>query len=372
MVFPNTFPHSAKPDREDIVSGISNIQTLTDQLLLQNFTPAAVLINQDGDILYISGRTGKYLEPAAGKANMNIYAMARDNLRNELLSAIRVAKQTLKPVVLNKINVGSKSDSACVNITVLATDKPQELKGTIIVVFTETDALSSEMESAKHRKNPLNRKEEILEKELQKIQEELQSTREEMQTSQEELKSANEELQSTNEELQSTNEELTTSREELQSLNEELQTVNIELQSKVAEFMESNNDMKNLLNSTDIATLFLDRDLNIRRFTDQMIKLIRLRTTDIGRPFTEMATDLMYPEIAEHAREVLRTLRYKENDILTKDSKCFRVRIMPYRTLDERIDGLVITFIDISVAKSLEAELKETIRILQKHNLYKT
>jgi two-component system CheB/CheR fusion protein len=372
MVFPNSFPNSAKPDREDIASVNSNIQTLTDQLLLQNFTPAAVLINQDGDILYISGRTGKYLEPAAGKANMNIYAMARDNLRNELLSAIRIAKQTLKPVVLNKIKVGSNSDSVCVNITVLATEKPPELKGTIIVVFTETDALPSELESTKHRKNPLNRKEEILEKELQKIQEELQRTREEMQTSQEELKSANEELQSTNEELQSTNEELTTSREEMQSLNEELQTVNIELQSKVADFMESNNDMKNLLNSTDIATLFLDRDLNIRRFTDQMIKLIRLRSTDIGRPFTDVVSDLQYPEIAEHALEVLRTLRYKENDILTKDSKCFRVRIMPYRTLDERIDGLVITFIDISVAKSLETELKETIRILQEHNLYKT
>ena len=303
---------------------------------------------------------------------MNIYAMARDNLRNELLSAIRIAKQSLKPVLLNKIKVATNGDSVCVNITVQAIEKPPELKGTIIVVFAETDALPPEIESSKQRKNPLNKKEKILENELKKVQEELQSTREVMQISQEELKSSNEELQSTNEELQSTNEELTTSREEMQSLNEELQTVNIELQSKVAEFMEANNDMKNLLNSTDIATLFLDRDLNIRRFTDQMIKLIRLRPSDVGRPFTEMATELQYPEIADHAREVLRTLRFKENDILTKDAKCFRVRIMPYRTLDERIDGLVITFIDISVAKSLETELKETIRILQKHNLYKT
>jgi two-component system CheB/CheR fusion protein len=157
----------------------------------------------------------------------------------------------------------------------------------------------------------------------------------------------------------------------MQSLNEELQTVNIELQSKVAEFMESNNDMKNLLNSTDIATLFLDKELNIRRFTDQMIKLIRLRQSDIGRPFTEMASDLQYPEIAEDAREVLQTLRFKETDISTKEDKWFRIRIMPYRTLDERIDGLVITFIDITVAKNLETELKETIRILQEHNLYK-
>jgi len=158
----------------------------------------------------------------------------------------------------------------------------------------------------------------------------------------------------------------------MQSLNEELQTVNIELQNKVAEFMESNNDMKNLLNSTNIATLFLDKDLNIRRFTDQMLNLIRLRHSDIGRPFTEMTSDLQYPEISEHAREVLLTLKYKENDIPARNEKWYRIRIMPYRTFDDRIDGLVITFVDISESKKLEAKLKETIGILEKHNLYKT
>ncbi len=188
--------------------------------------------------------------------------------------------------------------------------------------------------------------------------EELQSTREEMQTSQEELKSTNEELQSTNEELQSTNEELTTSKEEMQSLNEELHTVNIELQSKVTDLTAANNDMINLLNSTDIATLFLDRELNIRRFTDQITTIIKLRPTDIGRPFTEMVSDLNYPEIADHAREVLKTLIYRESDISAQNNKWFKVRIMPYRTLDERIDGLVVTFIDITVAKNLEAELR--------------
>ena len=123
-----------------------------------------------------------------------------------------------------------------------------------------------------------------------------------MQTSQEELKSTNEELQSTNEELQSTNEELTTSKEEMQSLNEELQTVNMELQTKVTEFMEANNDMKNLLNSTEIATLFLDKKLNIRRFTDQLTKIIKLRQSDIGRPFTDMVSDLQYPEIVNRCQ----------------------------------------------------------------------
>jgi two-component system, chemotaxis family, CheB/CheR fusion protein len=207
--------------------------------------------------------------------------------------------------------------------------------------------------------------------ELQRTLEELQSTREEMQTSQEELKSTNEELQSTNEELQSTNEELTTSKEEMQSLNEELQTVNIELQSKVSEFVEANNDMKNLLNSIDIATLFVDKTLNIRRYTDKLTNLFKLRPIDIGRPFTEMVSDLQYPEIADHAREVLRTLIYKETDISTNDGRWFTVRIMPYRTLDDKIDGLVITFIDITIAKNLEAELSKTIEILREHNLYK-
>jgi two-component system CheB/CheR fusion protein len=200
--------------------------------------------------------------------------------------------------------------------------------------------------------------------ELQRTLEELQNTREEMQTSQEELKSSNEELQSTNEELQSTN-------EEMQSLNEELQTVNIELQSKISDFMVANNDMKNLLNSTDIATLFLDKELNIRRYTEELTKIIKLRPSDIGRPFTEMVSDLQYPRITDDAKEVLHTLIFKETDTTTHDQKWFKVRIMPYRTSDDKIEGLVITFIEITVAKKLEEELKKTIGILREHNLYR-
>ena len=150
--------------------------------------------------------------------------------------------------------------------------------------------------------SPVNTRETELERELQYAREEVQNILEEMQTSQEELKSTNEELQSTNEELQSTNEELTTSKEEMQSLNEELQTVNAELQSKVDDFSRVNNDMKNLLNSTDIATLFLDKELNIRRFTNQATKIFKLIKSDIGRPFTELTSHLIYPELAEDSR----------------------------------------------------------------------
>jgi two-component system CheB/CheR fusion protein len=174
-----------------------------------------------------------------------------------------------------------------------------------------------------------------------------------MQTSQEELKSANEELQSTNEEL-------TTSKEEMQSLNEELQTLNHELQAKVDELSRVNNDMRNLLDSTDIATLFLDDSLNVRRFTAQTAKIIKLIPSDMDRPITDLASDLVYPELCEDAREVLRSLVFKEKPINTRDGRWFSVRIMPYRTLDNRIDGVVITFIDITAAKTLEATLRQT------------
>jgi two-component system CheB/CheR fusion protein len=186
-----------------------------------------------------------------------------------------------------------------------------------------------------------------------------------MQTSQEELKSTNEELQSTNEELQSTNEELTTSKEEMQSLNEELQTVNAELQSKVDDFSRVNNDMKNLLNSTDIATLFLDKELNIRRFTNQATKIFKLIKSDIGRPFTDLTSHLIYPELAEDSLEVLRTLILIEKQIPTKDGRWFSTRIMPYRTFDDRIDGLVLTFVNISDLKQVEEHVNETSQLFR-------
>ena len=178
-------------------------------------------------------------------------------------------------------------------------------------------------------------------------------------TSQEELKSTNEELQSTNEELQSTNEELTTSKEEMQSLNEELQTVNAEQQMKVDELSRANNDMKNLLNSTDIATVFLDGDARLRRFTTQATRIIQFIPGDVGRPITDIASDLISPGLIEDVREVLRTLVFIEKPVVTRDGRWFSTRVMPYRTMDDKIDGVVITFTDITVAKQLEARLRQ-------------
>jgi two-component system CheB/CheR fusion protein len=218
-------------------------------------------------------------------------------------------------------------------------------------------------------KGSSQKKQKALEAELQRSYDEIKITREEMQTSQEELRSINEELQSTNEELQSANEELTTSKEEMQSLNEELQTVNQELQNKVNDLLLMNDDMKNLLNSTEIATLFLDKNLNIRRFTDLVKNIFKLRHTDIGRPFTDLVTQLHYPEMDTNAREVIDNLKSIEKSIHTTDGKWFNVRIMPYRTIDDRIDGLVITFFDITQSKKLELELQKANEVLSKAKL---
>jgi two-component system CheB/CheR fusion protein len=373
--FPSSFTHSVKQNKENKMPAkvTDNIQILADQIILQKYAPASVLINSEGDIIYITGRTGKYLEPAAGKANMNIYAMAREGLRNELAGAIRKAKQNYEAIKLNNIKIGTNGGTLFVDVSFLLIEKPEAIKGSIMIVFLDVPIV---VKTAKRKNNKGSRvatlREQELETELQHANEELQLTREEMQTTQEELKSTNEEMQSTNEELQSTNEELTTSKEEMQSLNEELQTVNIELQSKINDFMVANNDMKNLLNSTDIATLFLDKELNIRRFTDQITKIFKLRQSDIGRPFTDVVSDLQYPEMTNDAQEVLRSLVFKEVAISTNDQRWFSVRIMPYRTFDDHIDGLVITFIDISKAKLLESELNKTIAILREHNLMET
>jgi two-component system CheB/CheR fusion protein len=230
------------------------------------------------------------------------------------------------------------------------------MEGMVMVVSTDVVAMPKTKTSAKPHGATLRAAE--LEEQLEYARQEVQSMREEMQTSQEELKSTNEELQSTNEELQSTNEELTTSKEELQSMNEEMHTVNQELQARLDEFARTNNDMKNLLDSTDIAVLFLDNDLRVRRFTSQTGKVTRLIPADVGRPITDIASALLYPDLADDAHEVLRTLIKTEKQIPLPSGDWFAARILPYRTYENMIDGVVITFADITAYKKLEAELR--------------
>jgi len=360
--FPSSFYRSKgfAPAKAIPVKVADNIQSLADHILLQHFAPASVLVNDKGDIVYITGRTGKYLEPVAGKANWNIHAMAREGLREVLPGAFRKVLQNYEPVILRHIKIGTNGATQFIDVTIQRIESPEPIKGMIMIVFADVPiVIESETSGPKSGSRNSSVKQKELEIELQRSYEELQSSREEMQTSQEELKSTNEELQSTNEELQSTNEELTTSKEEMQSLNEELQTVNVELQSKVSDYIRASDDMKNLLNSIEIATLFLDKELNIRRYTEQVTRIFKLRDADVGRPFTDLVSDLQYPEIDNDARRVIKTLTSIETEIATNDKRWYKVRIMPYRTLDDHIDGLVMTFSDITQAKILEIELKK-------------
>jgi two-component system CheB/CheR fusion protein len=360
--FPSSFSRSKTnlPDKPQIDRSVMNIQTLSDQLLLKDFTPPSVLVNEFGDIIYIHGHTGKYLEPAVGKANLNIFAMLREGLRNDFLPSFRRAVNKKETVILNNVKIGTNGHTQILNIEIKWIDKPELLYGTLMIVFKDAKEIPEIHTDPRHRRKVLTTKmQKELEDELHSMREEMQNTLEEVQTSQEELRSTNEELQSTNEELQSTNEELTTSKEEMQSLNEELQTVNAELQAKVEDFSRVNNDMKNLLNSTEIATLFLDKELNIRRYTMEATKIFKLIKSDIGRPFTDQVSDLVYPTLVDDTIEVLRTLIFLEKQIPTRDGRWFLIRIMPYRTFDDRIDGLVITFINITDHKKIEERLQQ-------------
>lgn len=359
--FPSIYYHNKIMSTEKKIETekVENIQTIADKLVLQNYAPASVLVNQKGDIIYITGRTGKYLEPVAGKANWNIHSMAREGLASELSNAFKKALQSYDPFTISNIKIGSGNLSSFISLTVQRLKQPESVKNMVLVVFKDIPSVQNfeKNELQTNNKNS-STNQKSLEDELHNCQLEIQRIQEEMQSSEEELKSTNEELQSTNEELQSTNEELTTSKEEMQSLNEELQTVNVELQRKVTDYIRANDDMKNLLNSIDVATLFLDKELNIRRYTDQVTQIFKLRKADIGRPFTDLVSNLHYPDIDIHAKEVIKTLIYIEKAVATTDERWFNVRIMPYRTVDDRIDGLVITFNDITEFKKLETELK--------------
>jgi transcriptional regulator with PAS, ATPase and Fis domain len=261
-------------------------------------------------------------------------------------------------VTVSGVQVTTPDGVSFLDLSVQVLAEPTALRGLVMITFAEVSGPSVSAKGTVSKPARSNQRLLALARELQQAREEVQSTREEMQTSQEELKSMNEEMQSTNEELQSTNEELTTSKEEMQSLNEELQTVNAELQAKVDELSSASNDMKNLLNSTEIATVFLDNALRVRRFTEQATGIINLIPGDVGRPVTDLASKLLYPELAGDAHEVLRTLVPVERALTTEQGRWFAMRLMPYRTMDNRIDGVVITFTDLTMIQKVEAELR--------------
>jgi two-component system CheB/CheR fusion protein len=343
----NVSPVSALP---------ANLQAQAEQTLLQEFAPAAVLVNDQGDVVFINGRVGKYLEPASGKANWNIHVMARPTIRTQIAAALRQAILDKASVELRGLRLNDEPAHATLDVTVKVMEQPHALAGLIMIVFH--DVMAPFPAKRRRRKSDAVVDPQMVE-ELQRCKDEIHALRQEMGASAEELQAANEELQSTNEELQSANEELTTSKEESQSMNEELQTLNQELQTKLDDLALAQSDMQNLLNSTDIATLFLDSDLNVRRFTEQITRIIHLREGDIGRPLTDLASTLNYPTLNDDAQQTLKTLTLTEKEITTTDGFWFLVRIKPYRTLTNMIQGVVITLIDITAAKKLEARLRK-------------
>ena len=291
-----------------------SLVALAEKLLAEHYAPPSVIINDRGDIVHIHGRTGAYLEPAPGQPRLNILAMAREGLRPLLTTAIHRAAMREDEVVQEEVQVKTNGDSVRVHVVVQKIVAPETVRGLLRVSFepvSESTPLPPAPARGRIRAKQQGRVA-VLEQELQQTKDVLQKTVEELEAAHEEFKSTSEEMQSTNEELQSTNEELETTKEELQSLNEELQTVNTELQRKVDTLSETHDDMTNLLNSTEIAAIFLDNDLHIKRFTSSATPVVNLIPTDVGRPLSDIVANLEYDSLKDDAQEVLQTLVPKE------------------------------------------------------------
>ncbi len=347
-------PHRLTRVESGVVSR-SNLREITEQSLVAHYAQVGVLVNNRGEMLHIYGRTGRYLEPASGDAGMNILTMAREGLRPTLTAAFHRTITQLQPVSHPGLQVKTNGDFSTVNLHLCpATGQDGSiLPGLFLVVIEECQTqLSPPTTTDNHDfrgDTEWSARIAALEQELRTKEEYLQSTLEEMETSNEELKSTNEEMQSVNEELQSTNEELETSKEELQSVNEELVTVNAELQNKVADLSRVNNDMNNLLAGTGVATLFVDHHLHIVRFTPGTTELINLIQTDIGRPVGHIVSNLVGDDhLVKDIQAVLRDLVPRVAKVQTRNGTWFQMRIRPYRTLENVIEGAVVTFIDIT------------------------
>jgi two-component system, chemotaxis family, CheB/CheR fusion protein len=353
-----------KPVKQPDSGPDQRVPVLPEHLLLEALPPS-VLIDQDYQVTFTHGNTGKYLQLPEGKPTNSILQMVNPRLRTALATALREASET-KMLVVRLVSVSKEDeDGFSVKIEVLPISKPS---GTFVITFQDMP---------RPKKDPKNHAVEFgannhdLELELRDTRETLRSTVEELETSNEELKTSNEEFQSTNEELQSANEELESSREELQSTNEELETINSEHQKKIEQLDMVNDDMNNLLNSTNVATLFLDEDLKILRFTPAMTSLFNFVETDKGRSIAHITSHLKIISLVQLAHKVLENLIPVEQTVETDNGKWFSMRIYPYRTTDNTIAGVVVSFIDINkerkaltYAQSIIDTIRESIMVL--------
>ncbi len=354
--------NAAQPDRGSDEPALKvkepNFAELTKRALLQSFAPASVITDEGGNILYIHGDTGKYLRPSPGQPSLNIIEMAREGLHTELRTAINNAVSQKIQVVCKGLPVKTNGGRHGVTLIVRPLSDPQASQPLLIISFQDLEEHEKPALKGRSAAKQKQGRVEELEQELLYARENLQANIEESQASNEELKSTNEELQSTNEELQSTNEELETSKEELQSINEELLTLNSELQAKIEQLAVMQNDMKNLLDNMDIGTIFLDEQFSIKRFTAKATRAFRLLDSDMGRPLGDIKSNLVGDDLLNDAREVLDSLVPKEKAVQATSKEWYIVRILPYRTLDNVIDGVVITFNDITERKEIEMELQ--------------
>jgi two-component system CheB/CheR fusion protein len=351
------------PPRPGKASGAGQpaLRELTERALLSQHALVGALVDGRGEVLYLHGRSGRYLEPAPGEAGANILKMAREGLRRELATALRKAAAQKEPVRRAGLRVKTNGDFSTVDLTVRrAAESPASGPALFLVVLEEAPPERKAPAAAGPGGPRETRRVAALKAELRAKEEYLQTFSEELETSNEELKSSNEEMQSVNEELQSSNEELETAKEELQSVNEELSTVNTELQTKVADLTQANNDMNNLMAGTGIGTIFVDHALRIQRFTPAVTQVINLIQTDVGRPVGHIVSNLRgYDRLAEDVQSVLDSLVPREVEVLSKTGAWFQLSIRPYRTLENVIEGAVITFVDITETKRAQSALRE-------------
>ncbi len=352
---------SLPPQRPDLLRKVANT-------VVAHFAPAYVIVDERGDALFFSAGTGKYLQAAAGPPTRDVVAMARPGLRTDLRAGLRMARESGQRVARDRIAVQVDGGVLPINLAIEPIAEGNEI--VYAVVFIDAGAIRQQEADAATDHPVGEDMAQQIEKELQETKERLNSTIEELETANEEFRSSNEELLSVNEELQSTNEELETSKEELQSVNEELHTVNTELNNKIEELDRANTDLQNLFQSSQIATIFLDRDLVIRSFTPAVTKIFNLIPTDRGRPLTDIVNRLDHQDLEPDMRAVFASGETIERSVsLAGDSTYYLARILPYRGNDNMIDGVVVTFVDVTnilaaeeQQKALAAELSHRVK----------
>ncbi len=353
-------PPTPQPRQSEPLKAPFELQREADRLLLTRYAPPAVVINDQMEILQSRGRTGSYLELAPGKASLNLLKMARPGLLFELQSAIEEAKKTGIEAERRGIRVEANGDSHNIDLRVLPFRTPIQEQHSYLVIFEPPPA--EDGTSSPHPTEPLTESERTekekqnaqLKQELSATKEYLQSIIEMQEATNEELQSANEEIQSGNEELQSTNEELQTSKEELESANEELHTVNEEMQHRNDLLTQLNNDLTNLLNSVNLPMVMLSSDLTVRRFTPQASTVLGLTASDVGRTIPRLKLKIDVRELEERMLDVIREVQPRHDGVQDDEGHWFTLRITPYRTLDNRIDGVVLTVVDRNITESLD------------------